>query len=175
MTRPRYDFPARSLHWVVAALVVVQLVLGFAADWASDPDAAYFFDNHIRIGLLVLSLMSLRLLWRLANPPPRNTTLPRWQQWIANMVHCLLYLLLFVLPVSGYVLWAWIGRPLDWFGLFSIPILFEGGEDETWRSIAGYTHSYAGLILMALLVMHIGAALWHEFVKGDQLISQRML
>lgn len=83
--------------------------------------------------------------------------------------------MLFILPLSGYVLWAWIGRPLKWFGLFPIPILFVGGEDETWRSVAGYTHNYAGFVLMGLAVIHIGAALWHEFIKGDGLIGNRML
>lgn len=101
--------------------------------------------------------------------------MPWWQHWVAKAVHLLLYLLLFILPLSGYILWAWIGRPLDWFGLFPIPILFDGGDDETWRSIAGYTHNYAGIVLLVLLTIHISAALWHEFVKGDRLISERMI
>lgn len=157
-------------------LVFAQLVLGFAADWADRPAAALLLNQHVRIGLLILSLMILRLLWRFArNPPPLPQELPWWQHRVAKGVHLLLYLTLFILPLSGYVLWAWIGRQLDWFGLFSIPILFVGGEDEMWRSIAGYTHSYAGFVLIALLLTHIGAALWHEFVKRDRLISERML
>lgn len=172
----RYDSVARLLHWAVALLVFAQLGLGYAADWAARPVAAWFFTQHVRIGVLILSLMCLRLLWRLSHrPPPLPPETPRWQLGTAMGVHLSLYLLLLILPLSGYVLWAWIGRPLDWFGLFPIPILFEGGEDETWRSIAGYTHSYAGYVLLALLLTHIGAALWHEFVKRDRLISTRML
>ena len=176
MALSRYNLTARVLHWLVAVLVIAQLSLGFAADWAGRPLAAFLLDQHVRIGLLILSLMILRLLWRLVKyVPPPPPTMPKWQVWAAKAAHWLLYLLLFILPVSGYVLWAWIGRQLDWFGLFPIPILFTGGEDETWRSIAGYTHSYAGFVLIALLMTHIGAALWHEFINGDRLISGRML
>lgn len=101
--------------------------------------------------------------------------MPRWQALAATGVHLSLYALLVALPVSGYVLWAWIGRPLDWFGLFDIPILFRGGDDEYWRSVAGYAHLYFGYLLMMLIAAHIIAALWHEFVRRDRLISDRML
>ena len=68
-----------------------------------------------------------------------------------------------------------IGSPLDWFGIVPIPILFTGGDDETWRSIAGYTHIFAGYALIAMIVGHIGAALWHECIHRDRLIRDRML
>ena len=160
----------------MAVLVILQLVLGVAADKASKPLAGQLLNQHVRIGLLILALIVLRSVWRATHaPPPLPASVPPWQRLAASGAHRLIYLLLFVLPISGYVLWGWIGRPLDWFGLFDIPILFEGGDDETWRSIAGYSHVYAAYLLMALLVTHIAAALWHEFVGRDHLISKRML
>lgn len=160
----------------MAILVLVQLILGFLSDAAERPLAGLLLDQHVRIGLLILALMTLRLSWRLAKSPPPYPAAPtKWRLAVATTVHIILYLLLFAMTISGYVLWAWIGRPLDWFGLVSIPILFAGGDDETWRSIAGYTHNYAAYVLIALIILHIVAALWHEFVERDRLISDRML
>ncbi len=175
MVAQRYSLIARVLHWVLAILILTQLALGTAADRAGKPAAEYLLDQHVRIGLLILALTLLRLIWRFAHPPPPlAAAISVWQRRFANAVHWTFYLLLIVLPISGYVLWAWIGRPLDWLG-FAIPILFEGADDERWRSVSGYIHEYAGYVLMALLVAHIAAALWHEFVRRDRLISQRML
>lgn len=176
MSTSRYNFFARLLHWLVAALVIGQIILGYAADLADGTFAKMLLDRHVWVGLLILALTVLRFLWRLAHPPPTLpvTTLD-WQRSAATVLHRLFYAILLLLPASGYVLWAWIGRPLDWFGIVPIPILFTGGDDETWRSIAGYTHIFAGYALIAMIAGHIGAALWHEFVLRDRLIRDRML
>ncbi len=156
--------------------MTTQIALGLAADWSEREASLQFLNPHVRVGLLILALIVLRLAWRVAHPPPPLPEgTPGWQRLAAGTVHRLLYLLLLLLPVSGYVLWAWTGPLLDWWGLFRIAIVFRGGEDETWRSIAGYTHQWAGYLLLALLVLHIGAALWHEFVIGDRLVRDRML
>lgn len=176
MPTPRYTRTARWLHWIIAILALGQIALGLAADKAQKPLAGQLLDQHVRVGLLILALMVLRLLWRLTHRPPSlPVDTPPWQRVSAQAVHSSIYLLLFLLPFSGYVLWAWIGRPLSWFGIAPIPILFEGGDDETWRSIAGYTHEYAFYVLAALLAAHIVAAFWHQFVRRDRLISDRML
>lgn len=172
----RYNLPARLLHWIVAVLVLAQFFLGFAADRADGRAADALVDRHAQVGLLILSLMVVRILWRSFRSPPRLPQEdPRWQRWLAQSVHHLIYALLIIIPVSGYVLWAWMGQPLDWFGLYPIPILFKGGDDETWRSVAGYTHYFAGFGLIALVAVHICAALWHQFVKRDGLITDRMV
>ncbi|WP_301749821.1 cytochrome b [uncultured Erythrobacter sp.] len=176
MMTSRYNLPARLLHWIVAVLVLAQFFLGFAADQADGRAAEALVDRHVQLGLLILSLMLVRLLWRsIKSPtcPPQED--PRWQRWLAKVVHHLIYALIIIIPVSGYVLWAWMGQPLDWFGIYSIPILFEGGDDETWRSVAGYTHYFAGFGLIALVAVHVCAALWHQFVKRDGLITDRMM
>lgn len=175
MTIQPYNNILRALHWTIALLVILQIALGFAADWSAQPLSNLLLDQHVRLGLLVLGLMLLRIVWRLTTgAPPLPPEVPLWQRRAALSAHAALYLLLLLLPVSGYVLWAWIGRPLDWFALFDIPILITGGEDELWRSVAGYMHEYMGYALIALLSAHIGVALWHELVRKDGLISERM-
>lgn len=176
MAGPRFTWAARALHWIIAFLVLGQIALGLASDNSREPLSIWLLDKRVQIGLLIFALMILRLLWRMTHrPPPFPAAIAVWQRVAAAGVHRLLYILLLLMPVSGYVLWVWIGRPLSWFGLIQIPILFESGDDETWRSIAGYAHEYSAYVLIALLITHIGAALFHEFILRDHLIRDRML
>lgn len=175
MASKRYSLPARILHWVVAVLVIVQIALGFAADWSERPWSDRFLDQHVRVGLLVLALMVLRLLWRLGQePPPLPGSVARWQQRAAGLAHPLLYLLLLLMPVTGYVLWAWTGPTLDFWGIGQVPILFRGSDDEFWRSVAGYAHEYGAYAISALVLLHIAAALYHSFVARNLSIAERM-
>lgn len=175
MDNRRYSLPARLLHWAVAMLAIVQIILGWATDWSERPLSDLFLDQHVRVGVTIFFLMLLRVSWRLAHRPP---SLPEhiagWQRKSAGVAHALLYLLLLLLPVSGYVLWAWSGHDLSYWGMGTIPILFTGGDDEFWRSVAGYAHEYGAYTISALVLVHIGAALHHEFVARDMRISDRM-
>jgi len=175
MDSERYSLIARLLHWAVALLVLVQIGLGFAADWSDRPVSDRLLDQHVRVGLLVAALMVLRLSWRLASPPP---SLPigvsGWRRRAAGLTHKALYLLLLAMPVSGYVLWAWTGPSLDWWGMARVPILVRGGDDEMWRSVAGYGHQYGAYGVSALVILHIAAALHHQFALRDRLIGKRM-
>lgn len=170
-----YSFLARLLHWILALLIVAQISLGFATDWTQRPASHRLLEQHVRLGLLILALTALRFIWRLSvRPPPLPPSVALWQRRAAALTHRILYLLLFLMPVTGYVLWAWTAPVLDWWGVSNIPILFHGGEDEFWRSVIGYAHEYGALLFLGLLALHIGAALHHEFVTRDGLIRNRM-
>ncbi len=152
-----------------------QIGLGFASDWVEREQARALLDRHVQLGLLILALMVLRLTWRLAYPPPaRATRLPPAQRIAAGATHFTLYVLLLLMPLSGYALWAWIGAEVRFFGTFTIPVPDLAGQDEFWRSVAGYTHEYAGYALLAFLALHIGAALYHELILRDGLVRGRM-
>ncbi len=160
----------------MAALILLQVALGLWADKAAKPLSHTLLDNHVRVGLLIFALILLRLGWRISHPPPPLPPgVPPAHRRAADFTHRLLYALVLLLPVSGYVLWAWMGKHITWFGLFPISILFTGGDDETWRSIAGYTHEYAAYAIIALILIHVAAAMWHEFIARDRLISASML
>lgn len=174
MNDDRYSRTARVLHWTVAVLVLLQIALGFGADWSERPVSDRLLDQHVRIGLLILALMVLRLSWRIATPQPRSTEAIGWRKRAAGVTHGSLYLLLLAMPVSGYVLWAWTGPALDWWGLGRVPILFRGDDDEIWRSVAGYGHQYGAYAVSALVILHILAAAHHQFVLRDRLIGRRM-
>ena len=174
MDSQRYSLLARLLHWTVAVLVFVQIGLGFGADWSERPASDRLFDQHVRFGLLIAALMVLRLSWRLASLPPTSIEVSGWRRRTANLTHWAFYLLLLAMPLSGYVLWAWTGPKLDWWGMASVPILFRGSEDEQWRSVAGYGHQYGAYVVSALVILHIAAALHHPFALRDGLIGRRM-
>ncbi len=171
----RYRRPAVLLHWIVACLTLVQIALGFAADWSERPLSDSLLSQHVRVGLLILFLMILRITWRLTHrPPPMPPAVPQWRQTGARLVYAAFYLLLILLPVTGYVLWAWTRPTLSFWGLGAVPILFTGGDDELWRSIAGYAHEYGGYAIVGLVLIHIAAALHHHFVAKDMMIGDRM-
>lgn len=176
-TTTRYAAPARILHWVVAVLVTIQFYFGWASEQEADRDASFaLIQLHFQLGMTILALMLLRILWRIARPAPTAEPGPRWQRRAATATHFLLYALLFVLPLTGYVIWVWMEAPRSVFGLFDVPALFTPpADDETGRAIAWYIHHYSAYTLAALAFIHIAAAFWHEFWLSDRLIRRRML
>lgn len=177
-SRHRYALPARLLHWLVAIGVMVQIGLGWASEWTEDRHASFqLIRNHYQLGVILAGLMAMRLLWRVAKgaPPPEEGE-PRWRRTSATAVHWALYALLLTMPVSGYVIWIWMDAPRDVLGLFELPALFTPPtEDETWRANAWYIHVYSSWAVIALVLLHVAAALWHELVLRDRLIRRRML
>lgn len=173
----RWGLVARALHWTAAALVVTMLVLGWASEWEEQRDRSFMLiRTHFQFGVVLFGLMILRLLWRLARAAPAPPSAePPWRAHTAATVHAALYLLLLTMPVSGYIIWIHMKAPMDVFGLFDLPRLFTPPvEDETLRAGAWYVHYFSGWILVALIGLHISAALWHEFVARNRIL-RRML
>jgi cytochrome b561 len=117
--------------------------------------------------------MAVRLLWRLLDPPP--APLPShaaWERRAAGIAHRLLYLLLFAVMFSGYLISTADGRPLEVFGLFSIPAAVSGIENQ--EDIAGWVHLLLASSLVGLALLHALAALKHNFLDRDRTLL-RML
>lgn len=166
---------ARILHWVVAVMIVGQITTGWLSEKETDREASLaLIRDHFQFGIILSGLILMRLLWRLTNrppsPPPHE---PRWRELVAERVHRLIYALLLILPISGYIVWVHMKAPMDVFGLFTVPALFVPPvEDETLRAGSWYVHYFAGWILIGLVVVHILAAIWHQFVLRDRLIRR---
>lgn len=159
----------------MALLIVGQFATGWLAE--NEPDRAASFiliRNHYQFGVVLSGLILMRILWRLAKrppgPPPGE---PAWRERTARGVHALIYVLLILLPATGYTIWLHMMADMDVFGLFSAQRLFTPPvEDETLRAGAWYVHYFAGWTLIGLICLHVLAALWHQFVRRDRVLNR---
>ncbi len=170
----RYRAPAQVLHWLTALAILCAVPLGFAMlEAAPGPLQNQLFDLHRSFGALILALTAVRLLWRLyAPPPPLLAGMPKWQERAARLTHTALYIMLFALPLVGWAGTSAFGARISVFGLFDLPMILE--KNEAVSKVLLPLHGGMALALCALLVLHIGAALHHHFVRKDDTL-RRML
>ncbi len=165
---------AQALHWLVAALVLAQLGLGlYAASLPVSLARLQWLSRHKSLGLAILALMILRLGWRAMNRPPAPPgSMPRWERRAAAGTHWLLYLLLVLAPLSGWLYASAAGLSVNWLGLFQVPDLLpkNPGLSELFKQ----AHRLCVASLAVLLAAHVGAALRHAFVLRDGVLH-RML
>jgi cytochrome b561 len=170
----RYTGVARLLHWIVAILVLLTIPAGFML-MRLPPGKLQdtLFDLHRSVGVLLFVLVVIRLAWRLGHPPPPLPgDLPTWQHVLSGIVHRLLYLLLLVQPIVGWWGTSAFGAPIKVFWLFQLPPLVA--KDEAAAKIILGWHAGIGIALAAIVATHIGAALYHHFVRRDDVL-RRML
>ena len=174
MNRP-YTGTAKWLHWLVAVLIVVNLGLGLTmVDMPGiTPTKLRYFNWHKWVGVTVFGLVVLRIGWRLSHRPPAlPDSMPRWERRAAAASHAGLYVLMFALPLSGYFYSLAAGFPVVYLGLLPLPVLIE--PDPALKETLVVVHHLFAWAMLALLVVHVGAALKHRFVDHDDVL-QRML
>ena len=170
----RYTRIAIILHWVVAVLIVCNVALALSADSLPDRWVRTVIDTHKSIGITVLGLGLLRLLWRAGHPaPPLPADYPRWQRIAAHAVHAVLYVLILGLPLSGWMHdSAWkdaATHPMQLFGIVPWPRIawiehVAPAARENLHTLFGSVHTWLGYALYAMVALHVGAALKHQFV-----------
>lgn len=176
-TERGWGWPAKLLHWGLAVMIVGMIALGVVmVDMVGDPERQYgLFQAHKSIGLTILALMLVRIGWRLANPvPDEPATVPRWENTAARLTHWVFYALLLAMPVTGYLTAASspLGIPTMLFGVVPVPHLV--GPDKELSETLAFVHENLARVLLALLVVHVGAALRHHLLLGDEVLT-RML
>ncbi|MGF6917472.1 cytochrome b [Paraburkholderia sp. 40] len=179
---PRYTRTAMTLHWLIALLMCVNVVLALSADSLPDDWVRPVIDTHKSIGITVLGLALLRILWRVSHkPPPLPREFPSWEKIAAHLAHFALYLLMIALPLSGWLHdSAWkdaATHPMQWFGLFQWPrfgyvMHLDPTLKETLHDRFGALHAWLGYALYALLAMHIGGALKHEWLDRKSVLKR---
>lgn len=168
-----YDVPQKAFHWLTAALTAAQFVIAWTmTDPPEGSPPIGLMNLHLSVGSTILMLTIMRLLWRLTHAvpaPPRD--IPRWQQAASRATHLSFYVILIAMPIAG---WTWAsakGWPVTLFGIVRLPALTTPGNGL--GEIAGEIHELLGIALLALLALHVAAALRHHFLKDG--ILARML
>lgn len=167
-----YGTIAKVLHWGMAALIVLSLAMIEAKDLAPKDSAlrAGLRDWHAQVGLLVLAVVWFRLCWKVAAvtpaivPPP-----PAWQHTASRVVEWTFYVLMVVLPVLGILMMQADGKAVT---LLGFPLLTVTGVDKAWAHRLEDIHEWLGNAMMALIAVHVGAALWHGFVVRDNTLAR---
>lgn len=168
----RYTRIAVLLHWIIAAALLYQLALGWwMLDVPKSPPGvrAGWFNWHKSIGITIAIVVLLRLSWRLAHPAPAHDGQPAWQRRAAELSHGLLYACMLVIPLSGYIGSVLSGYPVRYFGIVLpqwLPAWPAG------KQLLSAVHYGAVCLFMALIAVHVAAALWHWLQRDG--VAQRM-
>jgi cytochrome b561 len=175
-TTSNWGSVARAFHWILGLTIIGMLAFGW---WMNHiparPDRFFYRSIHADIGYLLLALMALRLVWRWINPvPAMPADTSKWERIAARVGHFALYAVVFLVIMLG---WAHSGaRPQgdygSFFGLFHVPQFTS--PDKATADAFEDRHIYAAYVLLALIVIHLGAAAWHHFIKRDR-VAVRMV
>ena len=173
----RYNRGAALLHWSIAALILFNLGFGFFLEGMPRGLKSVILPLHVSSGVTVLALGVLRILWRLTHRPPALLPAARWQHLAAHAAHAGLYGLMIVMPLTGIAILSCHpaqpppgapGAPKVW-GLFDSPAFpplqaLAPDAQKAAHDDFVQAHSILGWIVLALLVLHVGAALKHQFI-----------
>lgn len=173
-TVERWGALAQLLHWLVVLLIIAQLILaGIAEDLPLGMQKLAMLARHKSVGITILGLVTLRLLWRLLNPTPQLPhVMPLWQRQVSKLTHGLLYGLLIGMPLSGWAMSSAKNYPVSWFGVFQLPD-FVSPSASSFATLK-LTHQTLAVALLALVTLHVAAALKHHFIDKDGIL-RRML
>lgn len=173
-THAGYGSVARALHWLMAALLLLQFPLGFiGSELPMGIDRLVTLSRHKSLGLTLLLLVVLRLLWRQTNPVPAvPAATPAMERRLARAGHIGFYVLLLALPLVGWIGSSASNLTISWFGWFVLPDLV--GTDPGLAKLAKAAHAVLAWLLLALICVHVAAALRHHFLLHDDVLA-RML
>jgi len=177
-TQTAYGLVAIILHWLIGLLFIGQIVLGLVMVRLDDQRLSFdLIQWHKSFGFLILMLVPLRLAWRLANPRPSlPDTAPAWEHEAATATHRIFYLLMILLPFTGWVLVSvsTLAMPTFAFYRFIIPNLPLPASDDA-EEMWAFVHQWLGYAATALVGLHILAALRHQFILRDGLLVRMLV
>jgi cytochrome b561 len=166
-----YGLVSRLFHWLMAIVIVAMFGLGL---WMVELDyySPYYHSApnlHKGVGILLLIALALRFSWRLASVKPDDDDLTPLERMASRIVHWGFYPLLLALMVSGYLISTADGRPIEVFGLFSVP---SPGENKGLEDTAGAIHAYLAYVVILLAIVHAAAAVKHHVVDRGRSFSR---
>ena len=173
-SQDQYGLGSIALHWIMALVIIGMYPLGLYIDTLSYYDAAYKTVPHWHksIGMILLAFLAFRLLWRMITPHPKPLPQPAILHLATKAAHLMIYILMIVALISGYMISTADGRAIEvfnWFEIPALPAVIDQQED-----VAGLIHYWVTTALIVLSGIHALAALKHHFINKDQTLS-RML
>ena len=172
-TGSRYGGAAIALHWLTAVLIVANVTLGLSmVPLPIMPRKLQWYAWHKWIGITVFLLTCARLGWRWFRPAPPPVAMPEWQRRAAEVTHALLYALLLMIPLSGWLYSSATGVQVVYLGLIPLPDLVP--KDKALADVLKGAHAALNFTLFALVFIHTAAAFKHHFVDRDPALT-RML
>jgi cytochrome b561 len=170
-TSTTFGLVAKTLHWVIALGLWAMFAFGkYLENLELGPDNFHLITRHKAFGILILMLIALRVLWRFISAPPDALPASRNEHLLARATHMGLYILMISTPLFGWIASSATGFSIPFFGLFDVPLLL--GENEIIEKRFFALHGYSAMALIALSIAHLGAALYHHFVLGDETLKR---
>ena len=172
MKTTTYTPVAKSLHWLMAVLILGLLALGiYMHELPLSPQKLTLYSWHKWAGVTVFLLVWVRLLWRVMHRPPAlPASMAPLMRLAAHAGHGVLYLLMVAIPLSGWLMSSAKGFQTVWFGVLPIPDLV--GRDKALGDLLQEVHEALNVLLMLTLAGHVAAALWHHFILKDDTLRR---
>ena len=169
--RPKsYNNVTKILHWLIFLTVAAQYAVGeFMPHIGRKTQEVGLVYVHIFLGGIVMGLIVLAMIWRFTHPVPQLPELPPWQRIAASLTHWSLYILILVMVVLGWAAADYRGWPVTIFG---IPLPALANKGDRWANTAGDVHTFLVNVLLGLVILHVGAALYHGFFLRDKVLKR---
>lgn len=164
----KWSVSSRIFHWISAVLLLTTWIMILLYE---NLDNSLYIGIHKSFGISLLFWMIARIVNRVFTKAPLSLPMPTWQLWISKLSHFALYAILIAMPVAGLLMSVYGGRPVDVFGLFQIPVFVT--PDRTLARFYNDVHTdIIWPMIIGFTALHIGAALYHQFVVKDNLIAR---
>ncbi len=170
----RYTRTAVTLHWLIVLLIFSALPLGYYMhDLPLSPHKLRMYSYHKWIGVTVFLFAVIRVYWRATHRPPAlPESMPKWEKFAALATHYAFYVLMFAIPLSGWLMSSALGFQTVWFGVLPLPDLV--GKNKELADVLHEVHEMLNFGLLGLVLAHIGASLKHHFIERDDVLVRMM-
>lgn len=170
----RYSLVARAIHWLTAIMVLTMVPAGLIMIRIDGGQLQnQLFDYHRSVGVVLMILTVIRLAYRLTHKPaPLPADIPMWQRTSAKVTHVFIYAFLLVNPFIGWVATSAYPAKITVFGLFTMPAIVS--KDRALSEQLFTVHEVLGIMFTLAVLLHIGAALFHGFIRKDGVLQRMM-
>ncbi len=172
-TETGFGWISRALHWLMALAIIGMMALGtFIEDMKPSLSTLWLFGLHKSIGITLFAAIILRLIWHRISPPPATITdgIPGWQIMASHVVHRALYVLILLIPLTGWIASAATGIDVVLFNQITLPAVIPASE--TVEDLFFELHEILTKLLMLCLILHIGGALQRHFLRRDRTLTR---